>query len=128
MPEGIEKCVSPSLLVDAEVVTGNIQQMLSTVRGDASRLRPHVKTHKMADVIRMQVASGIKKFKAATLNEAKMIAQNGGEDVLLAYQPIGPNISLLAELIQNHPNIKFAAIVDHEDVANQLASSMQNRI
>ena len=126
MPEGIEKCVSPSLLVDAEVVTGNIQQMLSTVRGDASRLRPHVKTHKMADVIRMQVASGIKKFKAATLNEANMIAQNGGEDVLLAYQPIGPNISLLAELIQNHPNIKFAAIVDHEDVANQLASSMQN--
>ena len=126
MPEGIENCVSPSVMIDAERVDSNIQQMLSTVKGDASRLRPHVKTHKMAEVIRMQVNAGIKKFKAATISEASMIALNGGEDILLAYQPIGPNIVLLAELIQNHPSVKFATIVDHEDAVNQLSSSMQN--
>ena len=126
MPQGIQKCVSPSILIDVERVAGNIQQMLSAVQGDASRLRPHVKTHKMADVIRMQVDAGIRKFKAATISEANMIAQNGGDDILLAYQPIGPNIILLTELIQNHPSVKFATIVDHEDAVHQLSIEMQN--
>lgn len=126
MPRGIENCISPGILIDAERVERNIKQMLSTVNGDCSRLRPHVKTHKMADVIRMQVDAGITKFKAATISEASVIAQNGGEDILLAYQPIGPNVALLTQLIQKHPNASFATIVDHEDAVNQLASSMQN--
>ncbi len=126
MPRRIENCISPGILIDVERVKSNIKQMLSTVQGESSRLRPHVKTHKMADVIRMQVDAGITKFKAATISEASMIAQNGGKDILLAYQPIGPNIALLSQLIQNHPNVSFATIVDHEDTVNQLASSMQN--
>ena len=126
MPRGIENCVSPGILIDAERVAGNIQQMISTVKGDSSRLRPHVKTHKMANVIRMQVDAGITKFKAATISEASMVAGNGGEDILLAYQPIGPNIDLLTQLIHKHPNVSFATIVDHKDAVNQLASSMQH--
>ena len=126
IPHGIEKCTSPGILIDVQRVETNIQQMLSAVDGDHSRLRPHVKTHKMADVIRMQVDAGITKFKAATLNEANMIAQNGGEDILLAYQPVGPNIALLTRLIQNYPKVSFATILDNEETANQLANSMQN--
>ncbi len=79
----------------------------------------------MANVIRTQVDAGITKFKAATIGEASMIAQNGGEDILLAYQPIGPNIALLTQLIQNYPQISFATIVDNEDTVNQLASATQ---
>lgn len=126
MPRGIENCLSPGILIDADCVAGNIQKMLSTVAGDTSRLRPHVKTHKMANVIRMQVNSGIKKFKAATVSEANMIAKNGGQDVLLAYQPVGPNIPLLTTLIQKYPDISFATIVDHKDTVDQLASQMRN--
>ena len=52
----------------------------------------------------MQVKAGINKFKAATISEASMIAtMNGGKDILLAYQPVGPNIALLTKLIQKHP-------------------------
>ena len=126
MPVGVEDCISPGILIDAERVAGNIQQMLSTVKGDASRLRPHVKTHKMAEVIKMQVSAGINKFKAATISEASMIAQHGGKDILLAYQPIGPNIPLLIQLIEQYPEVSFAAIVDHEDAVNLLSTSMQN--
>jgi len=125
MPRGIDKCASPGILIDADRVAGNIQQMLSTVAGEGSRLRPHVKTHKMANVIRMQVEAGISKFKAATISEASMIATNGGQDILLAYQPVGPNLALLTTLIQKHPHVSFATIVDHEDTVHQLASQMQ---
>jgi len=100
--------------------------MLSTVAGNAARLRPHVKTHKMPDVIRMQVEAGIAKFKAATISEASMIATNGGRDILLAYQPVGPNVTLLTNLMQNHPAVSFATIVDHKDTVEQLATQMKN--
>ena len=74
----------------------------------------------------MQVTAGINKFKAATISEASMIAQHGGKDILLAYQPIGPNIPLLIQLIEQYPEVSFAAIVDHEDAVNLLSTSMQN--
>ena len=126
MPLGIEDCVSPGILLDADCVAGNIQKMVATVAGNVTRLRPHVKTHKMPDVIRMQVEAGIDQFKAATISEASMIATNGGRDILLAYQPVGPNIGLLSKLMQNHPTVSFATIVDHNDTVDHLATQMKD--
>ena len=124
MPAGTERLTSPGILIDADRVAHNIRMMLSTVGDNTSRLRPHVKTHKMADITRMQVESGITKFKAATISEANMIAQHGGQDVLLAYQPVGPNVLQFANLIQNHPTVSFATIVDHANTANNLANHL----
>ena len=68
------------------------------VAGGVERLRPHVKTHKLPEVIRRQLVLGIRKFKCATIAEAEMLAECGCRDVLLAYQPVGPNIHRLWEL------------------------------
>ena len=46
-----------------ERVEANVDRMLDMVGGDVLRLRPHVKTHKMAEVVRLQVAKGITRFK-----------------------------------------------------------------
>ena len=53
-------------------------------------LRPHVKTHKMPEIVRLQMKHGIGKFKCATIAEAEMTAECGAKDILLAYQPVGP--------------------------------------
>jgi D-serine deaminase-like pyridoxal phosphate-dependent protein len=80
------------LLVFPDRVETNLNRMLQMVNGDVSRLRPHVKTHKMAEVVRLQVAKGITRFKCATIAEAEMTATSGGSDILLAHQPVGPNL------------------------------------
>ena len=90
---------SPGLLIDADRVANNIRRMVALVDNDPSRLRPHVKTHKMTRVVQMQREAGIEKFKAATLAEAEMVAGAGGQEVLLAYQMVGPNVRRLAGLI-----------------------------
>ena len=41
------------------------------------------------------LAAGIRKFKCATIAEAEMLAQCGAPDVLLAYQPLGPQAETL---------------------------------
>ena len=65
-----EEVISPSLLVYPDRIQHNIELMISMI-GDVNRLRPHVKTYKNANIINMQMARGIKKFKCATIAEAE---------------------------------------------------------
>ncbi|MEJ2162343.1 MAG: hypothetical protein P8X60_03230 [Robiginitalea sp.] len=71
--------------------------------GSADRLRPHIKTHKMAEIIRMQLERGIHKFKCATLAEAELLARCKARDVLLAYPLTGPGPGRLADLQKKYP-------------------------
>ncbi|MEM9589544.1 MAG: alanine racemase, partial [Planctomycetota bacterium] len=80
---------SPSLLVYPDRVEQNLRRMI-LLAGDGQRLRPHVKTHKLPQIVKMKRQLGIDKLKAATLAEAEMTAAAGGQDVLLANQPVGP--------------------------------------
>ena len=93
----IDEIPSPALLVYLDRVDDNIRDMIA-VAGSVERLRPHVKTHKLPEVIRRQLVLGIRKFKCATIAEAEMLAECGCPDVLLAYQPVGPNIHRLWSL------------------------------
>ena len=54
-------------------VDENLRRMVA-MAGGVERLRPHVKTHKMPDVVRRKLALGITKFKCATIAEAEMLA------------------------------------------------------
>lgn len=109
-----EDVSSPAILLYPTRIEQNLQQMIATA-GDVRRLRPHVKTHKLPQIIALKRQAGISKFKASTIAEAEMTASAGGEDVLLAYQPVGPNIARLIELIRRFPQTRFSALVDDAD-------------
>src|SRR5437667_9351736 len=111
---------SPSLLIYPERVEENIRRMVETV-GDPSRLRPHAKTHKLSEVATRQMAAGITKFKAATIAEAEMLGRIGAPDVLLAYQPVGPNARRFIELTKAFPRSSFACTVDDPGAAHELS-------
>jgi len=113
---------SPSLLVYPDRVEENIRRMIA-IAGGVERLRPHVKTHKLAEVVRMQMALGITKFKCATIAEAEMVGDCGAADVLLAYQPVGPNVSRIIELSKRFPNTKFSAIVDDATAISEISKT-----
>ncbi|MFP6900350.1 MAG: D-TA family PLP-dependent enzyme [Opitutales bacterium] len=114
----LEVIPSPALLVFPDRVEANVDRMLQMVNGDVSRLRPHVKTHKMAEVVRLQVAKGITQFKCATIAEAEMTAESGGRDVLLAHQPVGPNMARFLQLQERFPEVLFSAAVDSPEVVD----------
>ena len=118
---GLETIASPGVLLDVDRLNQNLQSMIEMVKGDTSRLRPHVKTHKTPQVTRLQVDLGITKFKVATLAEASMVASNGGQDILLAYQPVGPNLEGLLHLACEYPDVSFATLVDDGQIAHELA-------
>jgi D-serine deaminase-like pyridoxal phosphate-dependent protein len=114
-----ERVISPSLLFYKDRIENNIRGMVS-IAGDANRLIPHVKTHKCAEIVEMQLAQGINKFKCATIAEAEMLATAGAKWILLAYQMVGPNVNRLFELRNKFPDVTFASLVDNEKSANNL--------
>jgi D-serine deaminase-like pyridoxal phosphate-dependent protein len=95
--------------------------------GGPERLRPHVKTHKTPDIIRLQQKHGINKFKCATIAEAEMVANCGVKDILLALQPVGPNIERFFTLRQKFPEAKISCIADNEEIIIQLSDNSRKK-
>ena len=118
--QNVETIPSPSLVVYLDIVRQNIEHAIATVDGNVSKLRPHAKTHKTAEMIALERDAGILKHKCATLREAEVLAQNRIEDILIAYQMVGPNIDGFLLLQQQYPNVDFKVVVDHQQAALQL--------
>jgi len=116
----VDEVDSPALLVYPDRAEENIHRMIAMV-GDVRRLRPHMKTHKLPEMIRLQLAHGITKFKCATIAEAEMTAGCGTVDVLLAHQPIGPKVGRFIALVQKLPQTKFSTIADNKAVIRAIS-------
>jgi D-serine deaminase-like pyridoxal phosphate-dependent protein len=111
---------TPALLVYPERIEENIRRMLD-MAGSPDRLRPHVKTHKMAEIIGISLKYGITRFKCATVGEAEMVAACGGKDVLLAMQLVGPQLERFFSLQRIYPGTNFSTLVDDAAIAGQLS-------
>jgi D-serine deaminase-like pyridoxal phosphate-dependent protein len=116
--------LSPSLLIYPQLVRRNIETMIAVAR-DPARLRPHIKTHKMAEIVRLAESLGIRKHKCATIAEAEMAAAAGATDVLVAYPLIGPNLKRFVHLVRAYRTTTFRATVDHPDSARALSDAAE---
>ena len=116
---------SPAMLVYPERIRENIRRMID-LAGGAHRLRPHVKTHKLPPVVQMQLQAGINRFKCATLSEAKMLAEQGAADVLVAFPLYGPAWGQLSELARRFPQTTFSALIDHPAHGMEAARAARN--
>lgn len=120
----ISQILSPSMVVFRDILEANIDKML-VIAGSPARLRPHCKTHKMREIVRMQVARGVTRHKAATFAEAEMLVSAGATDVLLAYNLVGPNIDRAVKFRQQFPDTTFSVTADHAAPIEQLGAAMQ---
>ena len=74
--------LSPGIVLFKDIVEQNIRQTIE-IAGDAKRLRPHCKTHKMVEVAAMVTNAGVTKQKCATFAEAEMLVEAGATDIFL---------------------------------------------
>ena len=125
--EGQQDLASPQLVYYPALIRQNIQKMIA-IAGGADRLWPHIKTHKMAQVVQMQLEAGIDRFKCATIAEAEMAAQAGAKRITLAYPLVGPNIRRFAALQQAFPQVEFFAIGDDTQQIRLLGQACQANV
>lgn len=118
--------ITPALMVYPDRIEKNISTMIA-MAGGTQNLRPHIKTHKTTEIVQLQLNRGIQKFKCATIAEAELLGNCGAADILLALQPVGPNINRFFRLIAEFPNSKFSTIVDDAQIVEKIAKTAKEK-
>ena len=68
---------TPALLVDLDVMEGNLKKMADYFAGRKCKARPHFKNHKTPALARKQLDSGAIGMTCATLREAEILVEHG---------------------------------------------------
>lgn len=124
--KNIDTVDSPALVVYPDKIEENIRRAVD-MAGSVNRLRPHVKTNKMAEVCRMMMRAGISKFKCATIAEAEMLGMVDAPDVLLAYQPVGPKAERFLRLADTYQKTLYSCLVDNIGDARRINDFCKGR-
>jgi D-serine deaminase-like pyridoxal phosphate-dependent protein len=92
---------TPAVVIDLDRVERNIARVQQQC--DAARManRPHIKTHKIPTLARMQVAAGAKGITCQKLGEAEVMADGGIDDILISYNLLGEEkVGRLGQLLE----------------------------
>ncbi|MDG2530097.1 DSD1 family PLP-dependent enzyme [Caulobacter endophyticus] len=110
-----EQLNTPVLVVDRAALCANISTMAAFAASKGLKLRPHAKTHKSADIARLQLEAGAVGLCCAKIGEAEALAAQGVSSGLLITSPVvsAPAIARLAALNLTTEGLKV--VVDHPD-------------
>jgi D-serine deaminase-like pyridoxal phosphate-dependent protein len=120
-----EEVATPALAIYPEFVDANIQTTLRLAGGDAGRLRPHVKTAKLAYIMRRWTAHGITHFKCSTSLELLTVCEAGAADALLAYPLVGAGARRVREIADQFAGVSISALVESVE---QVAAWRDSRV
>src|SRR5512137_2584181 len=107
----VDTLPSPALVFYEAKIRKNIARM-GEILGGFGRLRPHIKTHKCREILRLQMAAGIDRVKCATPKEVRLAAEEGVRDILLAYPIVGPLAAQVARLQKEFSGARLLVLVD----------------
>ncbi|MCW5549427.1 MAG: alanine racemase [Opitutaceae bacterium] len=96
---------TPCVLLDRRKLEANIASMQATCRTHGVELRPHIKTHKMVEVARRQLAAGAAGLTCAKLGEAEAMLPSGVRSLFVAHSLVdhaqAPRIAALGDRLDD---------------------------
>ncbi len=119
-PHTIVDLPTPSLLLDLDILEGNLDVMQTRANALGVRLRPHIKTHKCVEIARMQRDRGAIGITVSTLEEAAAFATAGFDDITWAFPLV---VSRLDEVREMSRTADFAVTLDTISAIEALEAS-----
>ena len=81
---------TPAVLIDLDIVEANIAAAQRHFDALGVRFRPHIKTHKIPRLARLQLREGAQGIACQKLSEAEVFAAEGFDDILLCFNLLSP--------------------------------------
>jgi len=114
----VDELDTPVLTADLDAVGRNIAGMQRYCDEHGFALRPHIKTHKVVELARLQVDAGACGITCQKLGEAEVMADAGFDDILISFPLVGAaKVERLAALAAR---IKVGVVGDSAAVATGL--------
>lgn len=114
---------TPALIVDLDVLCSNVKRMADYARQHGLRLRPHIKTHKVIEIARMQMEAGAVGLTVAKLSEAEVMIAAGFKDILIANSIVGP--LKCKKLVALQAQAQLTVAIDSYESANSISQAWQ---
>lgn len=110
---------TPALLLDLDRLEANIDRMAARCERLGVQLRPHLKTHKCAEVAALQLARSQAGATVATLEEARYFGSHGVRDLTWAF-PVIPGRLAEARELASHLTLRL--VVDSVEALTAVAA------
>jgi len=117
----ISELETPALLIDLDVMEGNLRKLADYGQKHRLRVRPHTKTHKIPALARKQLELGAAGLTVAKVGEAEVMLAAQPQELLVAYPIVGKR--KLERLMQVAGKTSVTVSLDSEMVAQQLSEA-----
>ncbi|WP_342596014.1 alanine racemase [Salinicola lusitanus] len=88
-PTTLDGLLTPEVIVRRDILNATIDRMERRLADAGVAHRPHIKTHKSADIALRQQQAGARGITTSSIGEAEVMADHGLKDILIAYPIIG---------------------------------------
>ena len=112
---------TPALVIDEQAMQRNILGMAGIAERRGVALRPHVKTHKIPSIARLQLEAGAAGITVAKVSEAEVMAEGGLDDIFIAY-PLVTETKILRALRLAQRGVHMILGVDSHRGARMVSS------
>jgi D-serine deaminase-like pyridoxal phosphate-dependent protein len=85
----VEALDTPALVVDLDRMERNLRDWQDSITRAGTKLRPHIKTHKIPEIALQQLKLGAVGIACAKVSEAEPFVAAGIRDVVIAYPVVG---------------------------------------
>lgn len=120
-----DRLITPTLVVDADVLDRNIAGMAAASRSGPFALRPHAKSHKSAQIADRQLRAGARGLSVATISEAEAFARSGVNDLFIAY-PVWLDDEKARRIRNLADGVALRVGVESVEGARRLGKAVQN--
>ena len=113
---------TPAALLDLDMFERNLAKLQAYLSSHGLANRPHIKTHKIPAIARMQIAGGAVGITCQKLGEAEVMADGGITDIFIPYNIVGPlKLARLAALARR---VRMSVTVDSAETTRGLSAAM----
>ena len=118
----IQDLDTPTLVVDLDRLQKNISGWQAEMDKCGVKFRPHIKTHKTAEIALMQMAAGARGIICSKISEAEPFAAAGIDDICIAYPVFGePKWRRIAEMARR--GVRVTVNCDNAAAAQGLSAA-----
>ena len=113
-----EQIDTPAILIDRDIMMENLRFMQNKANQYNVNLRPHIKTHRMPALAKLQMQEGAYGITVAKVGEAEVMAEHGLYNIFIANEIVG--FSKLERIRALNRKINIRIGVDSEYHIDQL--------
>jgi D-serine deaminase-like pyridoxal phosphate-dependent protein len=118
----ISELDTPAVLIDLDRMERNIRRAQEHCARHGKSMRPHIKTHKIPRIARMQVDAGAMGITCAKLGEVEVMVAAGLKEILLAYPIVGDQ--KLRRLVRLAQEANLTVAFDSPEVARGISEAI----